>query len=87
MAGRAAGAEKSGVFSPNRQRKAGVPQRGGQTVGRVWRPFSPDICAAAARKPFDTRSPNRIPLSEFYLVPPTRGYPLRGLTPAAWRFV
>jgi len=33
MAERAAGDEKSGIFPSNRQRKAGVPQRGGQTVG------------------------------------------------------
>jgi len=62
-------------------------RRWGQVAGRVWRPSSSDIYAAVPRKPFGTRRPNRIPLPEFCLVPPTSGYPLRGLTPAVGLFL
>jgi len=99
MAGRAAGAEKSGIFPPNRQTKAGVPRCGGrlfsfvhraQAQGTSCRPslaaFSPDIRAAAARKPFDTRRPNRIPLSGFCLVPPPAAIPFGDLRQPFARF-
>jgi len=56
MAERAASDEKSGVFSSNRQLRPSLAA------------FSPGICAAA-HKPFDTRHPDRIPLSGFCLVP------------------